>query len=465
MEKEEVSKLESTEPENPPAADEAAEQPAWTGQDTEETKLPETKELVMSGMVMMSDVMGEIKLEDSFPEDSDSVPELVGISDESSENSPGPVGALDTEPEQIQPVPENNPEPLPVQIAPVPEPDELPKSVAEAEPVEQTLHEPATLQQLADKQQPEQEEKVEAEAEMKSAMDTAAEAVEDRVAETGDVAKPTNEAKEEAAVKVTETEVSPEKPTEDIENVKPAEDEAKVEQPADSDAPKEAEPVVEAVIPEQNDAEPEKEEDPAPASGSLSFALLEQEQTRDALRASRTLVVLRGLPGSGKSFLARAILDAYKDHCSVICADDYNNKTESPDSCADGYKALDEAVVARCSAPSVLLVVDDTNHTQDRLARFGEIAEEQHLVVVFLEPRTEWSRDLSQLTKKTKRGLEEAQIKAMSVELEEMSFPLFFGWFLLSSVQEKVRCTSMDFLKTLDTLEAFKKHSTDCEYI
>uniref|UniRef100_UPI0037E93A72 titin n=1 Tax=Semicossyphus pulcher TaxID=241346 RepID=UPI0037E93A72 len=250
----------------------------------------------------------------------------------------------------------------------------------------------------------------------------------------------------------------------EIENVKPAEDKKEQEKSVESDTLKGAEATADGVKSETNDAELQKEEDTVPASGSLSFAILEQEQTKDALRTSRTLVVLRGLPGSGKSFLARAISEAYKDHCSIFSADDHGVKPESPETSSDGFKALDEAVVACCSAgaaSSVLVVVDDTNHTQERLARLGEIAKQHHLVAIFLEPRTEWSRDPAQLTKKTRRGLEEAQLDAMKGPLAEMSLPLYFGWFLLSSVQEKVRCTSMDFLKTLDTLDAFKKRLID----
>ncbi|XP_070957698.1 2',3'-cyclic-nucleotide 3'-phosphodiesterase-like [Oncorhynchus clarkii lewisi] len=200
-----------------------------------------------------------------------------------------------------------------------------------------------------------------------------------------------------------------------------------------------------------------------PAPGTLSFAFLEHEQTKATLRTSRTLIILRGLPGSGKSLLARAIADSYQGLCTVCCADDHGVKPESPEASADGYKAFDDAVVACCSVgtSSQVIVVDDTNHTHDRLARLGEVAEQHRLVAMFLEPRTEWSRDLPQLAKRTQRGLEEAQIQAMKVPLEETSLPLFFGWFLLPGIQDKVRCTSMDFLKTLDTLEAFKKHLPD----
>ncbi|XP_060921345.1 uncharacterized protein cnp isoform X2 [Labrus mixtus] len=275
------------------------------------------------------------------------------------------------------------------------------------------------------------------------------------------------------------SDVSSEKPAEavtlkeeapaEIENIKPAEEKKEVEpeKSIESEALKGVEAATEgeSVTSEAKDVELEKEEETVPASGSLLFALLQQEQTKDALRTSRTLVVLRGLPGSGKSFLARAIADTYKDHCSVFCADEHGVKPESPETSADGYKALDEAVVGCCSAGAassvLVVVVDDTNHTQERLAHLGEIADQHHLVAVFLEPRTEWSRDPAQLTKKTRRGLDEAQLEAMRGPLAEMALPLYFGWFLLSSVQDKIRCTSMDFLKTLDTLDAFKKHLID----
>uniref|UniRef100_A0A8C5D822 Cyclic nucleotide phosphodiesterase catalytic domain-containing protein n=1 Tax=Gouania willdenowi TaxID=441366 RepID=A0A8C5D822_GOUWI len=51
--------------------------------------------------------------------------------------------------------------------------------------------------------------------------------------------------------------------------------------------------------------------------------------------------------------------------------------------------------------------------------------------------------------------------KEVQKELEEVKIPLFYGWFLMSPANEKVKCSAIDFVKTLDTLEAFKKHSAD----
>lgn len=44
---------------------------------------------------------------------------------------------------------------------------------------------------------------------------------------------------------------------------------------------------------------------------------------------------------------------------------------------------------------------------------------------------------------------------------KEPAFPQFFGWFLSSEVQERIKCSTMEFLKTLDTLEAFKKYISE----
>ncbi|XP_022049291.2 2',3'-cyclic-nucleotide 3'-phosphodiesterase [Acanthochromis polyacanthus] len=418
MEKE--AALKEATPENPPAAEEEPSQSTVNGLNSDG---PET------GNVTPPEEKPEAKGDDSSAKEAHESSEKISDPVETPENTKQP------------PVPENEPEPL-AKSNPEPEPEKSAESVPEAEPREQTSPEPAAVQQPVDSQPPSQEDAEKGpETTMEPKTEAAAAPKEAEVVAEPEEAKAAAEPKE--AGEATGTVLVTEPAT------------VKVEEPKANEKPEDK--GAEAA------AEPEQKEDPTPASGSLSFALLEQQQTKDALRISRTLVVLRGLPGSGKSFLARAIGDAYQDHCCVISADDHGIKPESPS--ADGYKALDDAVVARCSdaaaSTSVLIVVDDTNHTQDRLARLGEIAEQNHLVAIFLQTQTQWSRDVPELSKKSKRGLQEAQLEAMKAPLEEVDLPLFFGWFLLSSVQEKVRCTSMDFLKTLDTLEAFKKHLVD----
>ncbi|XP_052346836.1 2',3'-cyclic-nucleotide 3'-phosphodiesterase-like isoform X27 [Oncorhynchus keta] len=407
-----------------------------------------------------------------------------------------------------QPMPEKTPEPLPldeplaennIDTAPEKMAEPIPEAVkpsvqAAPEPVTQPESEDVKL--LQEKEPGESEKQAESGVvlavvpEMPAEPKTVQEVEADKQTEAEIVPEPKKPVEAEAVKKV-----EAEKPVEaeavkKVEAEKPVEAEAvkkvEAEKPVEAEAVKKVEaekPVavmeeklVEAEIVKEVESEKRAageadavEQQKAdvveqiPAPGTLSFAFLEHEQTKATLRTSRTLIILRGLPGSGKSLLARAIADNYQGLCTVCCADDHGVKPESPEASTDGYKAFDDAVVACCSVgtSAQVIVVDDTNHTHDRLARLGEVAEQHRLVAMFLEPRTEWSRDLPQLAKRTQRGLEEAQIQAMKVPLEETSLPLFFGWFLLPGIQDKVRCTSMDFLKTLDTLEAFKKHLPD----
>ncbi|XP_054616692.1 2',3'-cyclic-nucleotide 3'-phosphodiesterase [Dunckerocampus dactyliophorus] len=402
----------STGPENPVAADEEEQVVNGGGHD-------EAHAVAVTGTVSQERV--ETEGEDSSPQ-----PEAKMVPEE-------PIAA-----------PEKNPEPDP-------DPDDLPELIPEADVPEKatqgvTAHEPQ-----AEPQPPSPQEKTPEQ--VKAVIDAVAEVVSKEVPPE-DRGEPGKEEKGKT------TEASAEKMAQVVvQEEKSAEAAPPAEPQKETEPEKSAESVVSKAA-ESSDAVPENEA-PPPAAGSMSFALLEHEKTKDALQNSRTLVVLRGLPGSGKSFLARALEDAYKDRCSILCADNYGVKPENQDSSAEGHKALDEAVVACCANSSVFIVVDDTNHTQDRLARLGELAREHHLVVVFLEPCTEWSRDATRLAKMTGRKLKLAQITSMKRQLEEVALPLYFGWFLLPPVQDQLRSTNMGFLKALENLDAFKKQIAD----
>lgn len=302
-------------------------------------------------------------------------------------------------------------------------------------PVKESIPEPAVVQEAVEMNPPkeEEEEKMTGNVEAQGATDVAEE----------------TEKKEEGKIVEGASTAEDEKPK--SENEKPADE---VKEKADA-----TEAEVTAAAEEPKTEVKEQVEDPTPAPGSLAFAILEQEETKALLKTTRTLVVLRGLPGSGKSFLARAIADVYKDHSAILSASDHGVNPEGP----DGYKAFDEAIVAKCSTSTspVLVVVDDTNHTQDRLVHLGGIAKQHQLVAMFLEPRTEWRRDVAQLTSKTKRELEQAKLEAMIKPHEEMSIPLYFGWFLFPTVQDKVKKMAMDFLKSLISVEIFKEFLKD----
>ncbi|XP_053707659.1 2',3'-cyclic-nucleotide 3'-phosphodiesterase [Synchiropus splendidus] len=474
---------ESTEPENPPAAAEEPEPPTVNGH----SKLSEVEELTRTtdeGPEIEDSQSKDVPEPESKPDivpepEPENVAEIVPVVTQVVDISPAketeqPVTEETPEPVIVQsPLQESAPltEPLKAEVEMVPEPvpEKAPSPSKEekvVEPVEPTVS-TAVEEVVAENVV---EDKTEAEP-VKMEEVTEPVKVEEKVVETVTMEEKVVETvtvEEKLVETVTEKKDSVET-VKVVESVTQAVAVEKVAESPVAEIPSEkkteaVEGAPEEPVEDKNEAEAapveQKEEPTEPASGSLSFAFLERVPAKEALQSARTLVVLRGLPGSGKSFLARAISEAYKENCSVISADDHGVKPEKPS--AESYKALDQAVVSCCSTTTFsMIVVDDTNHTQDRLATLEEIGEEHHLVVLHLEPRTNWCRDLAELHEKSRRGLDAAIMQTMDCEFEKVSLPLFFGWFFHYAVEDKVKSSVMDFLKTLDTLEAFNKHMAE----
>ncbi|KAJ8364557.1 hypothetical protein SKAU_G00133880 [Synaphobranchus kaupii] len=344
-------------------------------------------------------------------------PELSPVKQQQPELSP-----VKQQQPELSPVKQQQPELSPVKQSPVKQPEVSPVKLPEPEPEKNAANAPEPEKQTEPENQPDPEE-------------------------------PEAKEKLEPAVPAKQTE---------IESGKLTETEAKLEAESEKNPEAEQEKCEERPlgIQEEQEQQASEVETPAPiVPGSLAFAILEEEHTKTALCTSHTLIIIRGLPGSGKTRLANAIRDHYQSFCTIVSADDYNVKPENLS--VEGHKAMDEAVVASCTSGTAVVVVDDTNHMHSRLARLVELAEQHQYYTLFLEPRTEWGQDVEQLVQKTQRGLEKSQIQALKGPLEETSLPLFFGWFLCPSFQEKLRSMAKDFLKTLQGLEAFKKHLSD----
>ncbi|KAI1887354.1 hypothetical protein AGOR_G00189440 [Albula goreensis] len=395
---------------------------------------------------------------------------------EETESQSQPKTEKEVEPEsekKVEPEPETqvNPEPE-KQAEPEPEKRVEPETQAEPEPDKWAEPEPETQVEPEPETQVEPEPETQAEPEPETQVEPEPETQAEPEPETQVEPEPEKRVEPETQVepepeKQAEAEQGLEKNVEPVMLSEPVQAEQTVETTLNQEPEKQTKQDTEKAEPEtvKEEQQPEQALEattaPVVTPGSLSFALLADESTKSALQSSRTLLILMGLPGSGKSLLASNISGLYKDLCTVISADEHGVKPESDAASADGHKALDAAVVACCTSGKAVVVVDDTNHTHGRLVRLGQLAEEHRYFCLFLEPRTEWRRDVEKLAGQTQRGLDKSQIQNMKGSMEEVSLPLYFGWFLEYTFQDKLEVMAKDFLKTLGTLEVFKKHIRD----
>ncbi|XP_043860000.1 LOW QUALITY PROTEIN: 2',3'-cyclic-nucleotide 3'-phosphodiesterase [Dromiciops gliroides] len=189
----------------------------------------------------------------------------------------------------------------------------------------------------------------------------------------------------------------------------------------------------------------------------LQFPFLVDEETVNTIRECKTLFVLRGLPGSGKSTVARAIMDRYRDGTKMVSADAYKIIPGSRAAFHEEYKHLDEDLDAYCRRDIGVLVLDDTHHERDRLEKIFDLADQYQYLVVLVEPKTSWRLDCAQLKEKNQWQLSAEDLKKLKPGVEKDFLPLYFGWFLNKKGSESLQKVGQAFLDELSSHKAFKK--------
>ncbi|KAG9474207.1 hypothetical protein GDO78_004489 [Eleutherodactylus coqui] len=186
--------------------------------------------------------------------------------------------------------------------------------------------------------------------------------------------------------------------------------------------------------------------------------LLVDDHSVATVRDSKILVLLRGLPGSGKTTLAKAIEQKYKDTSRLISADEHQIKPAVRSSSGSDYSKLDDELTT-CfeKREATLVILDDTHHDRERLDKLFDMANMYHFAVVILEPKTPWRLDCAQLKDRNHWKLSLEELKNLRPTLEKELLPLYFGWFLAKRDEDGMRKTSHEFLEQLGNLKAFKK--------
>jgi len=164
----------------------------------------------------------------------------------------------------------------------------------------------------------------------------------------------------------------------------------------------------------------------------LNFPFLQDPKTMQQLQISRTMMIMRGLPGSGKSYLVKQIKQKYPQ-CVSCSADDFFmltgeyvfNVAQLKDAHAYSQSTCEEY----CRNGESLIVVDNTNIKRWEMSAYLKMAEKYRYLVILVEPKTPWKFDLQQLVSRNKHGVQTDIIRRRLQEYESIT-PRYLGWFL-----------------------------------
>ncbi|KAM9381820.1 NEDD4-binding protein 2 [Phaethornis superciliosus] len=151
----------------------------------------------------------------------------------------------------------------------------------------------------------------------------------------------------------------------------------------------------------------------------------------------QVLVLLRGVPGSGKSYLARTLLEDNPGGI-ILSTDDYFYKHGQyhydPDCLGEAHdwnrKRAKEAFEMRISP----IIIDNTNTQAWEMKPYVTLAQQFKYKVIFREPDTWWKFKPKELERRNIHGVSKEKIRRM---LERYEFCLSVSSILDSSVPDK----------------------------
>ncbi|XP_063590101.1 2',3'-cyclic-nucleotide 3'-phosphodiesterase-like isoform X2 [Penaeus indicus] len=181
----------------------------------------------------------------------------------------------------------------------------------------------------------------------------------------------------------------------------------------------------------------------------LNFPFLLDEKTIDYVQNNKVMFIMKGLPGSGKSTIVKAIQEVYKD--SVVCSADFYFMRSGkykfrPDKLKDAHQACQNKATATASRGMNVIIIDNTNVRNWEMKFYLTLAREYHYVPVIVEPQTPWCRDAHELATRNSHGVDESIIEQKVKGYQEV-LPLYFGWFFNETDSVSVLKITNEWLK------------------
>lgn len=143
---------------------------------------------------------------------------------------------------------------------------------------------------------------------------------------------------------------------------------------------------------------------------------------------SKTIYIMRGLPGSGKSFLAKEICNSFRGVGTIVLSTD-DIWTAAPNNeylwvgefIGAAHKITQAKVREACRRGIPRIIVDNTNTTFREMEPYVRIAEENGYAVNVVEPATSWAFDVEECARRNTHKVPREVVQKMADRFESSS--------------------------------------------
>lgn len=166
-------------------------------------------------------------------------------------------------------------------------------------------------------------------------------------------------------------------------------------------------------------------------------------------RNHRVLICMRGAPGSGKSYLARIVVDRtindgqYDNY--IFSADDYfyDQRTKrynyDRNKIRDAHSSTTSRVAQRAQNGWSPIIVDNTNMKLWHLHKYVQFGIANGYSIKILEPIARWAKSVDELVQRNRHNVDRKQIELMLANYEPGTVTEILNHLQLRPVEPKLR--------------------------
>ncbi|KAG7155073.1 2',3'-cyclic-nucleotide 3'-phosphodiesterase-like isoform X2 [Homarus americanus] len=189
----------------------------------------------------------------------------------------------------------------------------------------------------------------------------------------------------------------------------------------------------------------------------LDFPVLKSDETIKFVQNSKIMLILKGIPGSGKSFIAQKIKEVYED--AVVCsADSYFMRDGEYQFDRDQLKEAHEFCQHTASEAAKeglhVIVIDNTNVRNWEMKYYLDLAKEHHYIPLVMETQTPWAMDSRELALKNSHDIPQ-KIIAQKVKSYQPVQPIYYGWFINEVDSKKIYSMGQEWLQQILNVDDF----------
>ena len=167
------------------------------------------------------------------------------------------------------------------------------------------------------------------------------------------------------------------------------------------------------------------------------------------VRKNKLMVIMKGLPGSGKSSVTRVLQKIYPD--AIICSVDHYFAREGEykfqfDQLEQAHKACQKKARRAAKRNCHVIIIDNTNVRHWESKVYLRMARDYNYLVLYIEPQTPWRFDVETLAKHNIHGVKKNILQQKLTSYQELH-PLYYGWFFNEADSEGIIKTGREWFK------------------